>query len=76
MFSIASDSSLKLVKAGRGDATTYTFKARFKDGTEVTQDVLLQIRCKSFFISLNHLVLMNIILRPGQPFPPHERREL
>ena len=44
--------SLKLDEATRSDTTTYTFKAKFKDGTEVTSNTLLQVRCECLTLEI------------------------
>ena len=49
---IQQDLSLKLDKATRSDTTTYTFKAKFKDGTEVTSNTLLQVRCECLILEI------------------------
>ena len=40
------DMSLKFNQTERRDAAVYTFRARFKDGTEMTRDTRLLVRCK------------------------------
>ena len=47
---IQQDLSLKLDEATRSDTTTYAFKAKFKDGTEVTSNTLLQVRCECLIL--------------------------
>ena len=49
---IQQDLSLKLDEATRSDTTTYTFKAKFKDGTEVTSNTLLQVRCECLILEI------------------------
>ena len=49
---IQPDLSLKLDEATRSDTTTYTFKAKFKDGTEVTSNTLLQVRCECLILEI------------------------
>ena len=49
---IQQDLSLKLEEASRSDTTTYTFKAKFKDGTEVTSNTLLQVRCECLILEI------------------------
>ena len=49
---IHQDLSLKLEEASRSDTTTYTFKAKFKDGTEVTSNTLLQVRCECLILEI------------------------
>lgn len=43
------DMSLKFNQTERRDAAVYTFRARFKDGTEMTRDTRLLVRCKFIF---------------------------
>ena len=43
---------LKLDEATRSDTTTYTFKAKFKDGTEVTSNTLLQVICECLILEI------------------------
>ena len=49
---IQPDLSLKLEEATRSDTTAYTFKAMFKDGTEVTSNTLLQVRCECLILEI------------------------
>ena len=72
---IQQDLSLKLDKATRSDTTTYTFKAKFKDGTEVTSNTLLQVRCECLILEIDFVLqyIIYILLRLGQSFAVRER---
>ena len=72
---IQQDLSLKLDEATRSDTTTYTFKAKFKDGTEVASNTLLQVRCECLILEIEFVsqYIIYTPLRLGHSFAVRER---